>query len=281
MQSRDNLAMVGGCGGGGHDAAEAGGANGHSARFDDKGEEYRDMPSTPPRDGVPGEQDYDGKTVPAGAVAGMGDGSDSSDWRSNAGSSGSIRPGHSSDHPAGSTPAFDPFSPGVVNSNGAGGVIHFSPYSDKYLPPKPLEVEPALANDAIFREELNKLSKTFESKLQTLRVAHELAQQQLIAEAKLRNAMPIDVTSLMVKAAERNVAENETRAVIEDASKCSFMPGVVANITNQTKAQQSNMPKPIAEEKKDRETPNAKPPNIDAEKMAAESSKASTPVPKR
>mmetsp|Transcript_21347 Transcript_21347/g.43874 ORF Transcript_21347/g.43874 Transcript_21347/m.43874 type:complete len:738 (+) Transcript_21347:227-2440(+) len=280
MQSRDNLAAVESRGGG-HDAHEAGGHNGHAAGFDDKGDKFREIPTTPPRDKAPGEQDYDGKTVPTGVIPGTEDGSDSSDWRSHAGSGGSIR--HSADQPRGSTPAFDPFSPGYA-PNGVGGISHFSPYSEKYLPPKPLAVEPTLANDVKFREELDKLSKTFESKLQTLRVAHELAQQQLIQEAKLRNDMPIDVTSLMAKAAERNVAENESKAIIEAASKCSFMPGVVANLSNQTKGQQlSNMPKVIAEEEK--KDPHAEPSNGIGigyiEETTADSSNVSAPAPKQ
>jgi hypothetical protein len=51
----------------------------------------------------------------------------------------------------------------------------FTPQDDKYLPPKQIEVDATLANDKVFVDELEKLSKTFESKLATLRAAHELA----------------------------------------------------------------------------------------------------------
>lgn len=67
-------------------------------------------------------------------------------------------------------------------------------------------------------EEISKLSKTFEAKLNTLRIAHELAQQQLIAEANLRNSLPLDVTSLMQKASERSIAEKESREVMKNTS---------------------------------------------------------------
>mmetsp|Transcript_18982 Transcript_18982/g.23351 ORF Transcript_18982/g.23351 Transcript_18982/m.23351 type:complete len:517 (-) Transcript_18982:312-1862(-) len=62
----------------------------------------------------------------------------------------------------------------------------FTSYDEKYKPPKALDIDPSIANDKLLRDELEKLSKTFESKLSTLQSAHELAQQKLIAAAKLR-----------------------------------------------------------------------------------------------
>ena len=250
MSERDNLAGNGGA----HQSQN----NERGGEADDMGgEELRDTTLTPQKEGSSGvDQDFDKGTVPVAHHHAMNrDRSDSPDWRSSAGSSGSIR--HTVDTSAvAQTPAFDPFSPSIMPGNGPGGITHFSPYSEKYHPPRPLEVEPALANDPIFRDELDKLSKTFESKLQTLRVAHELAQQQLVAEAKLRNRMPLDVSSLMAKAAERNVAETESRAIIRDAENCSFMPGVVQNITGQ-KIPQVNRPETIAkDEKKDKDISN-------------------------
>mmetsp|Transcript_6719 Transcript_6719/g.12639 ORF Transcript_6719/g.12639 Transcript_6719/m.12639 type:complete len:590 (-) Transcript_6719:374-2143(-) len=112
----------------------------------------------------------------------------------------------------------------------------FSPDEVNYLPSKPIEVDASLASDKNFLDELEKLSRTFESKLATLRAAHELAQQQLIAEAKIRNMIPIDVTDLMKKAAKRSDAEKETRHVLRQSAHCSFMPGVVRSISNSTSA---------------------------------------------
>lgn len=106
----------------------------------------------------------------------------------------------------------------------------FNPHDERYKPPKPLEIEPSLANDEVLRDELDKLSKTFEAKLATLQAAHELAQQKLIAQAKLRNSVPMDVSFLMLKAAERNKKERETKEVIRKSAHCSFMPGVVQNL---------------------------------------------------
>ena len=100
----------------------------------------------------------------------------------------------------------------------AGQDQFLNPASEKYLPPNPIEVDPALASDPIFCDEMGKLSRTFEAKLNTLRVAHELAQQQLIAEANLRNSLPLDVTGLMQKASERSIAEKESREVMKSQS---------------------------------------------------------------
>ncbi len=119
---------------------------------------------------------------------------------------------------------------------GLPGSIHiFTPQDEKYRPPKRLEIEPSLANDKVLRDELERLSKTFESKLSTLQAAHEVAQQKLIAEAKLRNSVPLDVSYLMKKAAERSDKERESRVVIQQSAHCSFMPDVVRNL-NPTKS---------------------------------------------
>lgn len=106
----------------------------------------------------------------------------------------------------------------------------FTPQDERYRPPKRLEIEPVLANDKVLRDELEQLSKTFESKLSTLQAAHEVAQQKLIAGAKLRNSIPLDVSYLMKKAAERSDKERESREVIQQSAHCSFMPDVVRNL---------------------------------------------------
>jgi len=120
-----------------------------------------------------------------------------------------------------------------------GGKLHFYPDNEKYLPPKPLEIDPALAHDKLFQDELQKLSRTFETKLAALRAAHEMAQEKLIAEATLRNSMPLNVSSLMEKAAERNSAEKQSRDVIMQSAGCSFMPGVVESIGKQPQTPKS------------------------------------------
>lgn len=120
-------------------------------------------------------------------------------------------------------------SGGRLEGNGVVAIAlngYFPPDSEQYRAPKILEVDPALANDKIFHGEMEKLSKAFETKLATLKAAHELAQSTLIAEAKLRNSMPLDFSSLMAKAAVRNTTDQASKKAMQDASQLSVMQGI-------------------------------------------------------
>jgi hypothetical protein len=106
----------------------------------------------------------------------------------------------------------------------------FTPDSCQYdrRPQLALEnLEPSLLNDMVFQEELKKLARTFETRLEALRVAHELAQEKLVTEARLRNSMPLDVNDLMEKAAERNVKEKESRKALQEAADTSVLQGFI------------------------------------------------------
>ena len=104
---------------------------------------------------------------------------------------------------------------------------YFPPDSEQYRPPMiKLEVTPAVTNDRLFRGEMEKLSRAFETKLAALKAAHELAQQQLIAEAELRHSIPLDISSLMAKAAARNTTDQASKKAMQDASQLSVMQGV-------------------------------------------------------
>jgi hypothetical protein len=118
---------------------------------------------------------------------------------------------------------------GVAHQNGSVGPQTpqaFTPNSGMYYAPSSIDVDPALANDEKFRMDLEKLSKAFETRLAALRSAHELAQQKLIAEARLRNNVPMDVRNLMQKAAERSEREKENRKALDEAADVSVMKGV-------------------------------------------------------
>jgi serine/threonine protein kinase len=104
----------------------------------------------------------------------------------------------------------------------------FNPDSGRYQASYALDVDPALANDKRFLGDLEKLSRAFETRLAALRAAHELAQQKLVAEARMRNGLPMDVRDLMEKAAERNVKEQENRKAMDDAKDVSVIQGVAA-----------------------------------------------------
>mmetsp|Transcript_10484 Transcript_10484/g.15240 ORF Transcript_10484/g.15240 Transcript_10484/m.15240 type:complete len:833 (+) Transcript_10484:437-2935(+) len=184
--------------------------------------------------------------------------SDIPDWHApNYGDGGgSVSVGHSTHDGNNSAPSqiyVSPSSDGASPMNMTAQTRQmplFTPDSEKYRMPKPLDIDPALVHDKVFQDELERLSKTFESKLATLKAAHELAQHQLIAEAKLRNAMPFDVTSLMRKAAERSSAEKESREIIQSSAHCSFMEGVVRSMSGGASVasgdSSTQMPRPIA-----------------------------------
>jgi hypothetical protein len=50
-----------------------------------------------------------------------------------------------------------------------------------------------------------------------------MAQQQLIAEAKIRNNIPIDVSILMCKVAEKRAVDNQLCDCVKQSANCSFM----------------------------------------------------------
>lgn len=93
----------------------------------------------------------------------------------------------------------------------------------------PLEMDPQLEDDSVLKDELEQLRLAFESKLNTLRVGYELAQQKLITEARLRNSMPMDVTALMEKAAEKSDVEKKSSDVIRMSNHYSFMTSTAYN----------------------------------------------------
>mmetsp|Transcript_57708 Transcript_57708/g.64463 ORF Transcript_57708/g.64463 Transcript_57708/m.64463 type:complete len:531 (-) Transcript_57708:66-1658(-) len=106
-----------------------------------------------------------------------------------------------------------------------GGI--FTPDTLNYAVPSSLDYEPMLANDDKFRIDLVKLSRVFETKLAALRTAHELAQQKLIAEAKIRNQMPMDVSDLMEQAYKRNATDQENRRALDDAKDVTIIKDII------------------------------------------------------
>jgi len=154
---------------------------------------------------------------------------------------------------AGSFVANSPFTIPENNNNSIaydgtivakGDAKYSTPWNQKYFTNRPinntsspqqitqqfqsaeLNLDPVLSSDAKLIEELEKLSQAFDSKLNSLRVAYELAQQQLVVEAKLRNAMPIDVRQLMRKAKERGTVESDFKRKISDCASTKFLNGI-------------------------------------------------------
>ena len=114
----------------------------------------------------------------------------------------------------------------------------FTPNSEQYrqAASAPIDIEPALVNDERFQADLTTLAKTFETKLAALRAAHELAQQKLIADARLRNHMPMDVRDLMDKAAERNQKDKASRNAMKDAAHLTVINTAIKEVDAEMKA---------------------------------------------
>lgn len=113
-----------------------------------------------------------------------------------------------------------------VNGNGHQSTGFFTPDTLNYNVPAGIDYDPTLSNDETFRKDLEKLNRVFETKLAALRTAHELAQQKLIAEARIRNQLPMNVNDLMVQAFKRSVSDEENRKAMEDAKDVTGIKGV-------------------------------------------------------
>lgn len=79
-------------------------------------------------------------------------------------------------------------------------------------------LEPVVLQDSRFKEEVKLLSRAFELKFEALRQAHQVALQKLIAEARIRNEVPIDVNNLMDRAAQQRVSDTTARVAITHAA---------------------------------------------------------------
>jgi serine/threonine protein kinase len=116
----------------------------------------------------------------------------------------------------------------------------FTPDSLNYAIQSAVGYDPILADDDKFRKDLEKLSRVFETKLGALRTAHELAQQKLIAEAKIRNEMPMDVSDLMEQAYRENAKVEENRQALEDAKDVKIIRDIIEMKTPSKESLHSN-----------------------------------------
>lgn len=125
----------------------------------------------------------------------------------------------------------------IIPANQVSKPYLFTPNSEQYRAVSaPIDIEPGLLNDERFRTDLSTLAKTFETKLAALRAAHELAQQKLIADARLRNHMPMDVRDLMDKAAERNQKDKASRSAMKDAAHLTVIGTAISEVDAEMRA---------------------------------------------
>jgi len=122
---------------------------------------------------------------------------------------------------------FDSRDSVTPHGNGPQSAGVFAPDTLNYAVSPSVVYDPILINDDHFQRDLEKLSKVFETKLAALRTAHQLAQQKLIAEAKIRNQMPIDVSDLMNQAYERNAKDQENLKALEDAKDVTIIKDII------------------------------------------------------
>ncbi|KAL3908129.1 MAG: hypothetical protein SGILL_008601, partial [Bacillariaceae sp.] len=114
----------------------------------------------------------------------------------------------------------------LSNGNGAKGV--FIPDTFNYGGGQSIvDYDPVLANDEQFRKDLEKLSKVFETRLAALRTAHELSQQKLIADARIRNQLPMDVSDLMEQAFQGNMKDKENQKALEEARDVPVIKDII------------------------------------------------------
>lgn len=105
----------------------------------------------------------------------------------------------------------------IPNGNGSSSAGIFTPDPLNYAVQSSVDCDPHLLEDDQFREEYEKLSRVFETKLAQLRTAHEFAQQKLITQAKIRKQIPIDVTGLMQQAYKTNGVEKDNKKALHEA----------------------------------------------------------------
>lgn len=126
------------------------------------------------------------------------------------------------------------------NSNGTttrGNENFLTPDSVQYRPEQVFssslleQLEPVLANDKRLQDDLQILSRAFTASLESLRAAHEMALERLIAQARLRTEMPLDVANLMNTAARHHSKQDVAQLAMGEAMR--KIPAVREVITEQ------------------------------------------------
>jgi serine/threonine protein kinase len=96
--------------------------------------------------------------------------------------------------------------------------------------PTPLDRDPDLANDKHLREELQTISNAFEARLKALQMAHEVAEQKLITEARLRRTIPFDVDDLMLSAANHHALDDSAKKSMKQAADLPAVRNILAPV---------------------------------------------------
>lgn len=89
------------------------------------------------------------------------------------------------------------------------------------------EIDPELEADEQLQQELRTLSDAFEKKMADMKMAHQLAQQELISQARLRNRMPLEFNDLMATAAKQGRLEKTAKDAMGEAAQLPGVRGVL------------------------------------------------------
>lgn len=96
------------------------------------------------------------------------------------------------------------------------------------------EIEPELAQDEQLQADLETVSRAFEARLEALKNAHHLAQQKVIAEARLRNQVPFDVHALMEQAEEQHVVDVGASQAMKEAEEIVDVKHIIQSVEDGT-----------------------------------------------
>jgi len=92
------------------------------------------------------------------------------------------------------------------------------------------DVEPELARDEKLQNDLATITRAFEARLESLKQAHNLAQQKAITEARIRNQVPLDVHSLMDHAEQQHQRDTSATQAMKDAAEISGIEPIIKSV---------------------------------------------------
>ena len=92
------------------------------------------------------------------------------------------------------------------------------------------DVEPQLAGDAKLQSDLETIGRAFKARLESLKRAHTLAQQKAIAEARIRNHIPIDVNVLMDQAETQHHSDTSATKAMREAAEIDAVKPIIRSV---------------------------------------------------
>lgn len=99
--------------------------------------------------------------------------------------------------------------------------------SGVYRPAAVAEIEPGLMSDERLKHELDILSRAFDLRLEALRNAHLVAQEKLIAEARIRNQAPLDVADLMERAEQNHFLDEKACKAMKEVEEIPVLTELI------------------------------------------------------